>query len=224
MQAMEQMPMSRDVLTSMANSALGVQTAAAPARANLWANRALRVAWSVAWLLLFRPSPRPFHAWRRMLLRAFGAKIGPGAHPYPSAKIWAPWNLELGAHSCLGPHVDCYSVDRIKLGEFATVSQYSYLCTATHDDSDLRLPLVTAPIRIGARAWVCADVFVGPGVVVGDGSVVGARSSVFKSVPEWIVVAGTPAKFLRKREIRSGASTTPANTAQASGRPGVDAA
>jgi putative colanic acid biosynthesis acetyltransferase WcaF len=57
---------------------------------------ARRVAWNLVWVLLYRPSPTPLHGWRRMLLRLFGAEIGAGAHPYPSARIWAPWNLEMG--------------------------------------------------------------------------------------------------------------------------------
>ena len=134
----------------------------------------------------------------RFLLRLFGAKIAPHAHPHPSAKIWAPWNLEMGEYSCLSHEVDCYCVDRIKIGPHATVSQYSYLCTATHDIEHPHMPLVTAPIEIGAGAWVTADVFVGPGVTIGEGAVIGARSSVFRDVPPWTVAAGNPAREIRK--------------------------
>jgi putative colanic acid biosynthesis acetyltransferase WcaF len=129
----------------------------------------------------------------------FGAKIANNAYPHPSVKIWAPWNLEMGPLSCLGPDVDCYCVDRVVVGARATVSQYSFLCTATHDYRDLRMPLVTAPIVIGERAWVAADVFIGPGVKIGEGAVVGARSSVFRNVDPWTVVAGNPARILNKR-------------------------
>jgi putative colanic acid biosynthesis acetyltransferase WcaF len=65
------------------------------------------------------------------------------------------------------------------------------------------LPLKTAPIRIEACAWICADVFIGPGVTVGEGTVVGARSSVFRSLPEWKVCMGTPAIPVRDRIINS---------------------
>lgn len=61
------------------------------------------------------------------------------------------------------------------------------------------MPLVTSPIVIGEGAWVAADVFIGPGVAIGEGAVVGARSSVFKDVAPWTVVAGNPANFIRKR-------------------------
>ena len=59
---------------------------------------------------------------------------------------------------------------------------------------------VSAPITIGTRAWVCADVFVGPGVSIGEGTVVGARSSVFRNLPAWCVAAGSPAKAIRERK------------------------
>jgi putative colanic acid biosynthesis acetyltransferase WcaF len=157
------------------------------------AQKFLRVAWNVVWLLLYRPSPRPLHAWRRFLLRLFGARIAAGAHPYPGAKIWAPWNLTMAEHSCLASDVDCYCVAPVSLGAYATVSQYSYLCTASHDYRDPAMPLVVAPISIEAEAWVAAAAFVGPGVKIGHGAVVGARSSVFGDVESWAVVAGSPA-------------------------------
>ncbi len=81
------------------------------------------------------------------------------------------------------------------------MSQYSYLCAATHDYTQLSMPLVPKPIRVGSRAWIAADVFVGPGVTVGDGAVVGARSSVFRDVPSWTVVGGSPAKRLKRRVV-----------------------
>jgi len=105
-------------------------------------------------------------------------------------------------HSCLGDWVDCYCVDKVRIGAHATVSQYSYLCTASHDYELSELPLVSAPITIGERAWVTADVFVGPGITIGDGAVVTARSSVFHDVPAWTVARGNPAKAVRARTLK----------------------
>jgi putative colanic acid biosynthesis acetyltransferase WcaF len=91
-------------------------------------------------------------------------------------------------------------VDKIRIGAHATISQYSFLCTASHDYRRASFPLVTAPITIGERAWVTADVFVGPGVTIGDGAVITARSSVFHDIPPWMVATGTPAVPVRPRE------------------------
>ena len=115
-------------------------------------SRALRFVWNIAWLLLYRPSPRSFHGWRRMLLRAFGARIESEATPYASARIWAPWNLTMSVRSCLSDSVDCYCVAPISIGPYATVSQYSYLCSASHDYRDASMPLIIAPIVIEAEA------------------------------------------------------------------------
>lgn len=162
-------------------------------------NKLARALWNLVWLLLFRPSPFPFHAWRRFLLRTFGAKVGRRAHPYPSARIWAPWNLIMSDQSCLSHYVDCYCVDQIYLGPRVTVSQYSYLCTASHDYTLREMPLITAAIRIEADAWIAADVFVGPGVTIGEGAVVGARSTVTRDLPSWMVVAGSPPEVIGPR-------------------------
>lgn len=105
--------------------------------------------------------------------------------------------------SCLADHVDCYSVDRVTLCAGATVSQYSYLCTASHDYRDVSHPLVAAPILIGKQAWVTADVFVAPGVTIGDGAVITARSSVFHDIPPWRVASGNPATVRKVRRFVS---------------------
>ena len=164
-------------------------------------NRTLRAVWQCTCFVLFRPTPKVLHGWRRFLLRLFGARLGQGCVVHPSVKIWAPWNLVMGDHSCLGPYVDCYNVARIELGEYAAVSQYAYLCGATHDYTKLTMPLIPKPIRIGARAWVAAAAFVCPGVTVEEGAVVGARACVVRDVPAWTVVAGNPARVIKRRTV-----------------------
>lgn len=165
-------------------------------------NKLARLAWAITWAVLFRPSPRPLHGWRRFLLRCFGAKVGQGAHPYPRAWVWAPWNLDMGEHSCLADGVDCYSVAPIRLGRSALVSQRAFLCAATHDYTDPDFPLIPKPITVEDGAWVAAEAFVGPGVTVGVGAVVGARACVVKDVEPWAIVAGNPARFVKRRELK----------------------
>jgi putative colanic acid biosynthesis acetyltransferase WcaF len=162
-------------------------------------NKAARGIWGVVYVILYRPSPRLAHGWRRMLLRLFGARIGDGAHPYPTAQIWAPWYLEMGKNSTLGEDVFCYNVATVRLGEGATVSLHAYLCAASRDIDRPGKPVIAAPITIGADAWVAAKCFIGPGVTIGEGAVVGARSTVTKDVAAFTVVAGSPPRVLRAR-------------------------
>jgi putative colanic acid biosynthesis acetyltransferase WcaF len=107
----------------------------------------------------------------------------------------------MAEHACIADDVDVYNVGGVELGAYSLVSQYTYLCGATHDREDVDFPLVPKPIVIHARAWVAADVYVAPGVTIGEGTVVGARSSVFGDLPAWQVCVGTPAKPVKARVL-----------------------
>jgi putative colanic acid biosynthesis acetyltransferase WcaF len=165
-------------------------------------NQVRRLAWGLVWTLLGRTSPTPLFGWRRFLARAFGARLHARSKIYPSVRIWAPWNLEMGPEATLADRVDCYSVDQIFVGEQVTVSQDAMLCTASHDICDPERALVTKPIRLERGSWVFARAFVGPGVTLGEGAVIAAGAVVVKSVAAWKVVGGNPARVLKDRVLR----------------------
>jgi len=162
-------------------------------------NRLMRLLWQCVWLLLFRPSPPPLHAWRCWLLRRFGAKIGSPCYIYNSVQIWAPWNLCMANHSTLARRTICYSMASISLGERAVVSQGVHLCTGSHDYESENFQLFALPIEIGSDVWICAEAFIGPGVVVATGAVIGARSVVTRDQPAWMVCAGNPCRQIKPR-------------------------
>jgi len=164
-------------------------------------HKALRVTWGICWLILFRPSPRPLHGWRRFLLRLFGANIGRGVRVYSSAKIYYPPNLIAEDYVVIGPHVDVYCVAKVKISESSMVSQYAYLCAASHDYRQDHLPLLASPINIGPRSWVCARAFIGPGVNIGENVVVAACAVVVNNISANHVVGGNPAKVIKVRKV-----------------------
>jgi len=164
--------------------------------------------WNCAWILLFRPTPKRIgNPWRLWLLRRFGAVVHGPALIHPSCRILQPWELEIGDGSAVGERVEIYNYAMVSIGAMTVVSQYSYLCTGTHDYTDPHMPLIWKPIKIGAQCWVAAGVFVGPGVSVGDGSVIGAMSVVTRDVSPWTVSAGNPCRIIRARVIREGSGT-----------------
>jgi len=188
-------------MTDSTMSQIRVDAQACPSPHSFW-NKIMRQLWELCWLLCFRPSVWFWHAPRRMLLRLFGARVGRGVKIMPSVHIWAPWKLTLGDYASVGEAVDLYSVDTIEIGAHATVSKRAFLCTGSHGIDHPHMPLRTAPIRVGAGAWVCAEVYVHPGVTIGEDAVTGVRSVVLQDVKPGEVVAGNPAQFLRMRTIR----------------------
>lgn len=163
----------------------------------------IRIIWSITWATGTIFLPRSIgDGWKRFLLRCFGAQISDSARIYSSVKIFYPPHLIMDDYSCLASEVECYNVDIIRLGKHSTVSQGSYLCTASHDITKKAHPLITAPITIEDNAWVGAKAFIGMGVTIGVGAVVGATASVYKDVKAWTVVGGNPAKYIKNRIIK----------------------
>ena len=168
--------------------------------------RLRRFAWNVCWALLYRPSPRPMHAWRSMLLRLCGATMGPNCHFYPSSKVWAPWNLECADSVTAGDCAEIYNPAPMRFGSHAIVSQGAYICGATHDFNDPRFPLLAYSAVVGPYAWVCARAIVSPGVNLGEGAVLGLASVATRDLEPWGVYAGVPAVKVKARTRTFGSS------------------
>ncbi len=163
-------------------------------------SRVARMVWNITWLLLYRPSPRPFHAWRAMLLKLFGAKLGRQCFFYPGAKVWAPWMLTCEEYVAVADGAEIYNPAPVFFGSHAIVSQSAYICGATHDLDDPDFPLLAYAMSFGAYSWVCARAVVGPGVDLGEGAVLGLASVATRSLEPWTVYAGSPAARIRERK------------------------
>jgi putative colanic acid biosynthesis acetyltransferase WcaF len=162
-----------------------------------------RVLWVPFRVLFLRGTGRFLSPLRIYALMLFGAKIERPALVMDGVKVWHPWSLTLHRYCTLGRGVEVYNYAHVTVGEQATISQETFLCSATHDFEDPTMPLIYAPISLGAQSWVAACCFIGPGITVGEGAVVGACSVVTKDVPPWTVVAGNPARFIKERRLEA---------------------
>lgn len=163
----------------------------------------IRELWNLCWLIFAWPFPKSSaHKWKCMLLKFWGAKINYTCIVYNSAKIYKPWNLIMDDFSTIGTNTIIYNSTTIHIGKYSTISDGSYLCTASHDISSNTNEQIDKPIIIKDRVWIASQAFIGPGVNICEGAVVGARAVVFKDVDPWTVVAGNPAKFIKKRIIK----------------------
>lgn len=168
-------------------------------------NKFHRLIWSMVWTCFARPFPRSMAmGWKRILLRAFGAKIASTAVVYATARVFQPWLLILDDYACLADGVDCYNAASIHIGRNATVSQRAFLCTVGYNIMDPHHHQIDALIIIEEQAWVCAEAFVIQGGTVDQGAVCAACAVVIKDVEPWTVVGGKSSKVYKEKNVSGG--------------------
>jgi len=158
--------------------------------------------WALCNSTIYRLFPRQFRFWRRFLLRFTGARFDKTTSFGRFTQIDLPWNLTVGQYSAIGDDVWVYCLDKITIGDKVCVGIGVKLLTGSHDIGSRYFNLVTKPIVIHSGAWIANYAIILPGVIIGEGAVVGACAVVTKDVPPWTVVAGNPARVIKKRVIQ----------------------
>jgi acetyltransferase-like isoleucine patch superfamily enzyme len=135
---------------------------------------------------------------RALLTRLTGRAV------HESVVVFPPLYTEFGKNLVLGQdlfiNVGCRFQDTggITIGDGSLIGHGTNLTTLDHGiHPDRRADMQPAPILIGRKVWLGANVTVVPGVTIGDGAIVGAGAVVTKDVPPNTIVAGVPAKPLR---------------------------
>lgn len=146
-------------------------------------------------------------AFRRFLLRLFGAKVGRGVLMKPGIRVKFPWYLEVGDHCWLGEDLWIDNLAMVRIGAHVCISQGAYLCTGNHDWTTPNMRLFRREIVCKNGSWVGAKSVLCPGVIIGEGAVVAVGSVVSKPVPPFSVYAGNPAVFVRRRHLQAESGT-----------------
>jgi maltose O-acetyltransferase len=122
--------------------------------------------------------------------------------------IEPPFFCDYGANIHLGDSFyanhNCVFLDvcEIRIGDRTFLAPGVQLYTATHptDPIQRRSTEYGKPIRIGNDCWIGGNAIILPGVTIGDGVTVGAGSVVTRDVESYCIVAGNPAKIIKRLE------------------------
>lgn len=112
-------------------------------------------------------------------------------------------SIRIGAFSFIGRGSELDVSQRVLIGEHVLFGPGVFITDHNHNiASNARIDeqgCTASDVIIGDDVWLGARVVVLPGVTIGTGAVVGAGAVVTKSIPEYSVSVGVPARVLRRR-------------------------
>ncbi|MEQ9188114.1 MAG: WcaF family extracellular polysaccharide biosynthesis acetyltransferase [Cryomorphaceae bacterium] len=160
-----------------------------------------RLLWYVTSWLCFESGILLPYAWKRSILRLFGALIGKGVVLKPYVKIKYPWKLEMGDHVWIGEHVWIDNLDTVKIGSHACISQGAMILSGNHDYSKASFDLIVKPIAVENGAWIGAKAVVTQGTSVGSHAVLTVASVASGTLAPYGIYRGNPATKVKERLI-----------------------
>lgn len=107
-------------------------------------------------------------------------------------------NIHVGENVFINTGCTMQDQGGVYIGDGALIGHHAMIATLNHDfNPSKRGSLHPAPVHIGKRAWLGANVTVLPGVTIGDGAIVAAGAVVTKDVPANTIAAGVPARIVK---------------------------
>lgn len=171
-----------------------------PSKSGFTKNEKIKLAiWLLVQNSLFRIIPHKLNFFRVKLLRLFGARIKDNCFIHSSVTIYMPWNLEMDEFSSIDFDSIIYSLNKVKIGKFVSISYKSNVNTGGHDITDPEFGLITKPVIINDGAFIGTEAYISPGTTIGTMTVIGARSVVTKNMADNMICVGNPCIPIKKR-------------------------
>ncbi len=135
----------------------------------------------------------------KRLFRKFGIKV----NIEPNVLFFNLSKSEIGDYSGIG--MNSY-VGTIKIGNDVMIGEELFAISKNHEFKDISIPMriqgfqEDRPIIIQDDVWIGSRVTLLPGITIGKGAIIGAGSVVTKDVESYSIVAGNPAKIIKRRK------------------------
>lgn len=118
-------------------------------------------------------------------------------------------SLIIGNNVFINRDFTCLVAANCTIGDGSLLAGYIMITTENHGmdpaEQYTKQKLIAKEVHIGRNCWIGEKAIILPGVNIGDSSIVAAGSVVTKSVPEYCIVAGNPAKIKKKFNHRNNA-------------------
>lgn len=136
-------------------------------------------------------------AYNKLISDMFIGGFGEGSIIAPPMYIVRASHVHVGNHVLINSGFKCMSAGQVYIDDRAEIAMNVTIITNNHDFYDRDI-LTIKDVHICRNVWIGAGAIILPGVTIGENSIVGAGSIVTKDVPANTIVAGNPAKPIRK--------------------------
>ena len=135
----------------------------------------------------------------------FGRKV----RIYPNSRIESLGGvIHIGDNVSIGQNLHLISCRDVQIGENTTISANAFISDVDHEYEDIDVhvmeqPLVKKTTIIGMNCFIGYGAVIRAGTKLGRQCIVGANSVVKGEFPDYCVIAGNPAKIIKKYDVDS---------------------
>lgn len=144
----------------------------------------------------------PFHTMRKFILRFSGMEIGKGSVVHMGVRFFSPRGVKIGRDSIIGFRSFLDGRTSLIVGNHVDIASEVMIYNSEHKLEDPEFKAINEPVKIEDYVFIGPRAIILPGVTIGKGAVVGANAVVTKSVPDFAIVGGVPAKIIGERKNR----------------------
>jgi acetyltransferase-like isoleucine patch superfamily enzyme len=123
-------------------------------------------------------------------------EIGKFCYVGANSRIWSAKKIRIGDRVLISHNVNIHDTDGHPIDANERHKHFKEILTVGHPRENIDIP--TDAVTIEDDVWIGFNSTILKGVTIGEGAIVGASSVVTKDVPAYTIVAGNPAKFIRK--------------------------
>ena len=142
--------------------------------------------------------------------------LGSRLHHHVTITAWshhytgdADAELTIGEGADIGEYTHITARGHMRIGKYLLTGRWVTITDNSHGDTD-KESIMEPPawrrlcskgdVTIGDNVWIGDKATILPGVTIGDGAIIAANAVVTKDVPAYCLVAGCPAKIIKRLE------------------------
>lgn len=113
--------------------------------------------------------------------------------------------LNIGENTVINSYTMIACMKNITIGKNVMIAPYVYILDVDHEFGNTTIPIasqgyIVEEVIIGDDVWIGTNTIITNGVTIGNGVVIGANSVVTRDIPQFAIVAGSPAKVIKYRD------------------------